>query len=199
MEKDQEWHKMFKQLTEAQREYLRHFEWYWDGRRGGVKKLTEGDPIKRMKFNKDCDSRYNAKRRDITYNQIKRGEMPVEYIAPEDGKTETKYTLNDYTRPYIPPDVRFEVMESNWSFGKELFNAIDPYGLGDAEVGDRVVIQTHGHCFNNKTGKLIEKRKRQYYEQYECKVEMDNGKIVILREDEMSKIIANLVKGERNV
>lgn len=183
-------------LTESEQSFLKGFEWYWQGRRGGVK-IMQIDVHKKRQYFKDCDDRYNAKRRDIM-NTVSRGEVPVEYKASEELPEERKYTLNDYTRPYIPPDIRLEIMESNLPLGKELFNAIDPMGDGLVEVGDRVEIRTSGHIFDRKCGRLTEKRKRQFYDQYECRVELDNGRMVILREDELTRVTVQLLQEEGN-
>jgi len=189
-----------KDVKKFNAEYSKAFKWFWDGMRGAVSMLTK-DKTMTKKLLKDCDTRNNAKRRDVM-GKLSRTDLDAEdYIIVDGGFVPCygkKYTLNDYTKPYIPPDICFEIMEDNRELGSELLNVIYPDGDGQVEVGDRVKVQTKGHTLNGKVGTLIEKRKRQYYNQFECKVELENSVTVILREDELSRATLEVVnnKGE---
>jgi hypothetical protein len=175
-------------LTKEEKLFKRRFEWFWDGRRGAVKELgLDG------KWYKDCDDRNNARRRDI----MTRGNRDLdEQMMTESGVIPCygrKYTLDDYIKAAVPPDVAFDILESNSSVGKEILNVIEPYGDGKVEAGDWVKIRTAGHVLNGKIGRLIHKRQRHLYEQFECKVVMNNGFTVILREDELTKMRPEVV------
>lgn len=178
--------------------YAKAFNWFWDGRRGAVSLLTKDKDLTK-KMLKDCDTRNNAKRRDVM-GKLSRTDLDAEdYIVVDGGFVPCygkKYALNDYTKPYIPPDMCFEIMEDNRELGSELLNVIYPDGDGQVEVGDRVKVQTKGHSLNGKIGILVEKRQRQYYNQFECKVELENSVTVILREDELSRATLEVVNNK---